>query len=104
MSPTIPAGVILTASGTRGIVGSEDGLTPAFIVPLVSAYATWLRNKLGGRKPVVLVGRDTRPSGEMMVAGAMHAFMAAGCTVLDAGIVPTPAVIQSRERTGADAG
>jgi phosphomannomutase/phosphoglucomutase len=104
MSPTIPPGVILTASGTRGIVGADDGLTPAFIVPLVSAYATWLRSKLGGRKPVVLVGRDTRPSGEMIAAGAMHAFLAAGCIVLDAGIVPTPAVIQAKSRTNTDAG
>jgi phosphomannomutase len=80
MTPDIPKDVILTASGTRGIVGEPDGLTPAFFIPLAMAYGTWLRQVTGRTSPSVLIGRDTRPSGYMIEAGMIHALLATGST------------------------
>ncbi|HME53948.1 MAG TPA: hypothetical protein VKM55_17110 [Candidatus Lokiarchaeia archaeon] len=104
MAPEIPKGVILTASGTRGIVGEPDGLTPAFLVPLAMAYGTWLRQMTGGTTPSVLLGRDTRPSGYMIESGMVHALLATGCNVHVAGICPTPAVIHAKRHLGLDGG
>lgn len=90
----IPEGVIFSASGTRGIVG--EGLTPEFLVQLGMAYGTWIREKIGGGDPSILIGRDTRPSGPMIHSGMVHALLATGCNVWDAGICATPAILHAR--------
>ncbi len=43
-------------------------------------------------KPLVLLGRDTRASGDWMAAAAGAGFASAGCDVWDAGVLPTPAI------------
>jgi phosphomannomutase len=66
--------LIVSVSGIRGIIG--ESLTPgAFLA--------------GGR---VVVGRDSRPSGEMLKHAVIAGLTSAGCTVEDVGIVPTPTV------------
>ena len=80
----------------RGIVG--DSLTPEIITRYVSAFA-----HLTGRGKVIL-GRDTRPSGEFISLLAKGTFVALGCEVIDLGIVPTPTVQLMTEFLGADAG
>lgn len=104
MTPDIPKDVIFTASGTRGVVGKPDGLTPGFLIPLTMAYGTWLRQMIDGTSPSVLIGRDTRPSGYMIEAGVVHALLATGCDVRVAGICPTPAVIHAKRHLGSDGG
>ena len=71
--------------GVRGVANSE--LTPELVLALARAAA----RTLGGATWVV--GRDTRGSGPMLQAAFSAGLLAEGVRqVLDAGMVPTPAV------------
>jgi len=74
--------LIISISGIRGIVG--DGLDPPVAVRFGLAFGSYL----GGGS--VVVGRDSRPSGPMLMAAVQAGLMATGCRVLDAGILSTP--------------
>ena len=85
----------------RGIVDRE--LTPAFAEGLGRAIGTLAWQKLG-RAPVLAVGRDNRPSGPAL-AGALRAgIVATGGTVIDIGMVPTPALYFAAAEAGVDGG
>ena len=73
----------------RGIVGLE--LTPDFSRALGRAFASagWTRM---GRAPVLVVGRDNRPSGDALARGVRQGIIDAGGTAVDLGMVPTPAL------------
>src|ERR1700690_702175 len=71
-------------SGIRGVVG--EFLTPALACAFAQAFGTYVR---GGR---VVVGRDTRSSGEMLQHAVQCGLLAAGCEVVDVGILPTPTI------------
>ena len=71
-------------SGIRGVVG--EFLTPALACSFAQAFGTYVR---GGR---VVVGRDTRRSGEMLRHAVAGGLLAAGCEVVDVGILPTPTI------------
>ncbi len=75
---------MVSTSGIRGIVGS--GLDPIMAAKYAAAYGTLLN----GRK--VVVGRDSRPSGQMLKMAVISALRSVGCDVIDIGIVPTPTV------------
>jgi len=74
--------LIISVSGLRGIVGRT--LTPEVAVRYVNAFCQVLPDG-----PVV-VGRDGRPSGEMLRRAVEAALQAAGRDVVDASILPTP--------------
>ena len=88
--------------GVRGLAGG-DVLTVELTAALAGAAAGVLLPG-GGERPRVVVGRDTRPSGEMLEAAAVAGFTAAGCDVVLLGVVPTPAVALATARGGADLG
>ncbi len=69
-------------SGVRGVVG--ESFTPRLVSAFGQAFGTYLDR---GR---VAIGRDTRPSGEMIRETLIGALLAAGCSVIDLGIVPVP--------------
>src|SRR5579862_439518 len=71
-------------SGIRGVVG--EFLTPALACAFAQAFGTYVR---GGR---VVVGRDTRSSGEMLQHAVTCGLLAAGCEVVETGILPTPTI------------
>ncbi len=91
--------------GTDGVRGLANGdvLTPELTLGLAAAAAGTLLPKgaEGGSRPLVVVGRDTRPSGEMLEAAAVAGFTSAGADVALLGIVPTPAVAYATAREGA---
>ncbi len=60
--------LIKSISGIRGTIGGATGnnLTPLDIVKFTAAYATFIKNSLQVKKPVIVVGRDARISGEMV--------------------------------------
>jgi phosphoglucosamine mutase len=94
--------------GTDGIRGLANGdvLTPDLAMRLsavAGARAVTERGGGGGR-PVVVVGRDSRPSGEMLEAAAVAGFTSAGCDVTRLGVVPTPLVAHCTARGGASLG
>lgn len=71
-------------SGIRGVVG--EFLTPALACSFAQAFATYVG---AGR---VVIGRDTRASGEMLQHAVTCGLLAAGCDVVDVGILPTPTI------------
>lgn len=94
--------------GTDGIRGLANGdvLTPELAMRLAGTAGARLvaegmpEGISGGtvsgpacsERPVVVVGRDTRPSGQMLEAAAVAGFTSAGCDVELLGVVPTPVV------------
>ena len=71
-------------SGIRGVVG--EFLTPGLACAFAQAFGTYVG---AGR---VVVGRDTRSSGEMLYHATACGLLAAGCEVVDVGILPTPTI------------
>lgn len=79
--------------GIRGKVGVSP-ITPDFVMRLGYAAGKVLAQTdvLGGSKPTVLIGKDTRVSGYMLEASLEAGFAAAGVDVMLSGPMPTPAV------------
>jgi phosphoglucosamine mutase len=63
-----------------------------------------LRSASGSARPVAIVGRDTRASGEMLEAAVVAGLTGAGADVLIAGVLPTPGVSYLVDALGADVG
>ncbi|MBN1968395.1 MAG: phosphoglucosamine mutase [Candidatus Delongbacteria bacterium] len=76
--------LMVSVSGIRGIVG--DSLTPDIIVKYVSAFAKYIG------KGKVVVGRDTRPSGEAIINLVCSTLALSGLDVVNIGIATTPTI------------
>jgi len=76
--------LMISVSGIRGIVG--HGLTPEVVTKYAAAFGSWCN---GGK---IVVGRDSRVSGEMVKTAVFAGLLATGCRVIDIGITPTPTV------------
>ena len=77
--------------GIRGTVGQEP-ITPDFVLRLGHAVGQVLRRHTLGRRPTVLIGKDTRISGYMLESALEAGFASAGVDVLLTGPLPTPGV------------
>ncbi|MGB8960335.1 MAG: phosphoglucosamine mutase [Pseudonocardiaceae bacterium] len=91
--------------GVRGLANSE--LTPELAMALAGAAAGVLADRgLTGResRPVAVVGRDPRASGEMLEAAVTAGLTSAGADVLRVGVLPTPAVAYLVGELAADLG
>jgi phosphoglucosamine mutase len=88
--------------GVRGLANSE--LTPELAMALSGAAARVLADQGLGHRPVAVVGRDPRASGEMLEAAVVAGLVSAGADVLRAGVLPTPALAFLTGSTGADLG
>ena len=85
--------------GTDGVRGlANDVITVEVAVGLAQAASVVLGKgrfadgrRASGRRPVGVVARDPRVSGEFIAAAVMAGFASSGVDVLDAGIIPTPA-------------
>jgi phosphoglucosamine mutase len=76
--------------GTDGVRGlANEFLTPELALGLAAAAVAELGS---GERPLVYVGRDPRPSGELLEAAVVAGALAAGGDVVRLGVVPTPAV------------
>ncbi len=83
--------LILGISGMRGIIG--ENLTPAIAADYASSFGTFLKGRCGGdEKLTVCIGRDSRPSGQMLVSAVTAGLCVAGVDVVDIGIATTPSV------------
>jgi phosphomannomutase len=83
-------------SGIRGVVGPF--LTPQLARAFAQAFGTYV----GGGS--VVVGRDTRSSGPMLQHAVHCGLLAAGCEVIDVGILPTPTIQLYTGSSGARGG
>jgi phosphomannomutase len=99
MSFEIPKDLMVSVSGVRGRVG--DGLTPEVITRFASAYGAYLRDSRG-KRPRVVLARDSRTSGPMFVHAVTAALQSVGCDVLDIGLAPTPTTLFAIRHHDAD--
>lgn len=83
-------GRLFGTDGVRGIANKD--LTNELAMKIGSAAATVLLEESKSAKPTVLIGKDTRASGDMLEAALTAGLCSVGCNVLSVGIVPTPAV------------
>ncbi|MFN2371962.1 MAG: phosphoglucosamine mutase [Candidatus Krumholzibacteriia bacterium] len=86
----------VSVSGIRGVVG--DGLDAVTVARWAAAFGAWLP-----AGPVV-VGRDTRPSGPMVLDAVAAALCSTGHDVVDIGIATTPTTEMAVQETDAVGG
>ncbi|HEV7903749.1 MAG TPA: phosphoglucosamine mutase [Pyrinomonadaceae bacterium] len=81
----------ISISGVRGVVG--ESLTPTLIVRFAQAFGTY------AGPGTIVIGRDTRTSGEMVRQAVVAGLLSSGCRVVDLDICPVPTVqLLVRER------
>jgi phosphoglucosamine mutase len=76
--------------GVRGLANAE--LTPELALSLAASAARVLAAHDRSHRPVAVVGRDPRASGEMLEAAVVAGLASAGADVLRVGVLPTPGV------------
>jgi phosphomannomutase len=84
--------LIISVSGLRGIVG--ENLTASIAEEYGCAFGTYLKKKYAGKREKfsVCIGRDSRPSGEMLKSAVTQGLCEVGVDVIDLGLVTTPGV------------
>jgi phosphoglucosamine mutase len=93
--------------GTDGVRGlANETLTAELVVDLSVAAAHVLGEAgvFSGHRPVAVVGRDTRVSGQFLEAAVVAGLASAGVDVLLLGVLPTPGVAYLTDALGADLG
>jgi phosphoglucosamine mutase len=93
--------------GTDGVRGlANEDLTAELAVDLSVAAAHVLgeAGAFSGHRPVAVVGRDTRVSGQFLEAAVVAGLASAGVDVLLLGVLPTPGVAYLTDALGADLG
>lgn len=88
--------LMIGISGVRGVVG--DNLTPELLVRLGQAFGTYVDSG------TVVVGRDTRNSGDMVKHAVFSGLLSAGCRIVDVGVCGTPSAAMMVRRCKADGG
>ena len=84
--------LVFTISGIRGIYGKS--LNSEIIEKIAIAYGQWLK---GDNKEVV-IGRDTRPSGEEVEKIVIEGLASANCKIINLGICPTPVIMYAKNK------
>jgi phosphomannomutase len=98
--------LIKSISGIRGTIGGKvnEGLTPIDTVKFASAYGTWLINNNPNQKLKVVIGRDARPSGQMVSDLVCSSLIGLGIDVINLGLSTTPTVEIAVPMEGAHGG
>ncbi len=86
----------ISISGVRGVVG--DTLTPDLLIRFAESFGTYI----GGG--TVVVGRDTRTSGEMVQHAVLAGLASTGCSAELVDICPVPTIQLAVRQLGAAAG
>ncbi|MCD7837196.1 MAG: phosphoglucosamine mutase [Lachnospiraceae bacterium] len=87
--------------GVRGIANEE--LTPVLAMQLGQAGA-YVLTKEKEHKPTIMVGCDTRISGDMLANALMAGACSVGANCVYVGVMPTPAVAYLTQKYKVDAG
>ena len=84
--------LIKSISGIRGTIGGQagEGLNPLDIVKFTAAYATVIRRMGASDSNKIVVGRDARISGEMVLHNVIGTLMGMGFDVVNIGLATTP--------------
>lgn len=94
-------GRMFGTDGIRGVANLELTAELAFKVGQCGAYVL---TKNIGHRPRILIGKDTRKSGDMLEAALTAGMCSVGVKVIPLGVIPTPAVAYLTRYYKADAG
>lgn len=94
-------GRLFGTDGVRGVANEE--LTPMLAMQLGQAGA-YVLTRENAHKPTIMVGCDTRISGDMLANALMAGACSVGANVVYVGVVPTPAVAYLTRKYKVDAG
>jgi phosphoglucosamine mutase len=102
-------GQLFGTDGVRGVAGHD--LTASLAMSLSAAAASVLAGsgefaaaRDAHRRPLAVVGRDPRASGEFLEAAVVAGLAASGVDTIRLGVIPTPAVAYLTAALGADLG
>lgn len=95
-------GVLFGTDGVRGIANLE--LTPEMAFDLGRAGSYVLSKQDSSARPRIMVGKDTRVSGDMLEAALVAGICSTGSDVLTLGVIPTPAVAYLTQQYQASCG
>lgn len=94
-------GKLFGTDGVRGVANEELTCEMAYKIGKCAAYVLTGEIK---RKPKIIIGKDTRISGDMLEAALTAGLCSVGAQVVSLGIIPTPAVAYLTRKYDADAG
>lgn len=93
-------GRLFGTDGVRGIANTELTADLAYNLGRAGAYVL----TEGTHKPKIIVGKDTRISGDMLESALVAGILSVGAEAVCVGIVPTPAIAHLTREYAADAG
>lgn len=94
-------GLLFGTDGVRGVANETLDNNRAYRIGLAAA---WQLAQQRGSRPVVVIGKDTRISSDMLEAALSAGLCAGGANVVQLGVVPTPATAYLTVANHADAG
>ncbi|MFX1322287.1 MAG: hypothetical protein ACFFAQ_11665 [Promethearchaeota archaeon] len=90
--------LIFTFSGIRGIVGKN--LNFEIVKKIAISFGLWFNNK----DKRVIIGKDTRPSGDIIEKAFIEGLIATDFNITNVGVCPTPIIIHARNSLDIPAG
>ncbi len=84
--------LILKLNEIKGNIGIK--INPSIIKDVAAIYGLWLRDQ----RNKAIIGRDTRPSGELIENALIEGLHSVGCKVNNLGICPTPIVFYLKNK------
>ena len=97
-------GRLFGTDGVRGVANRDLTAELALDLSVAAAHVLAEVGAFTGHRPLAVVGRDPRASGEFLSAAVVAGLASAGVDVWDAGVLPTPAVAYLTDALGADLG
>jgi phosphoglucosamine mutase len=97
-------GRLFGTDGVRGLANKDITAELALDLSVAVAHELGGQSVFGGQRATAVVGRDPRASGEFLSAAVMAGLASAGVDVLDAGVLPTPAIAYLTGRMNAEMG
>ncbi|HTE73041.1 MAG TPA: phosphoglucosamine mutase [Actinomycetes bacterium] len=97
-------GRVFGTDGVRGLANRDLTAELALDLSVAAAHVLGDVGAFEGHRPVAVVGRDPRASGEFLTAAVVAGLASAGVDVVEAGVMPTPAVAFLTADLGADLG
>ncbi|KAB2351799.1 phosphoglucosamine mutase [Actinomadura rudentiformis] len=97
-------GRLFGTDGVRGLANRDLTARLAMDLSVAAARVLGEQGTFKGHRPVAVVGRDPRASGEFLEAAVVAGLASAGVDVLTLGVLPTPAVAYLTNALDADLG
>jgi len=97
--------LISSISGIRGTVNGPNtkNLTPIDVVQYTSAYGTWINKRNQNKGKTIVLGRDGRISGSVLLELVKSTLISMGINIIDIGLSTTPTtqiIVQKKKAEG----